>query len=118
MGVPYPTWFSYGGEFFVLEGDEAPAGLVFPVLRVGDARMVPGEPTDMSGFFIRPVEYVGVYRDGTFPCMIFKVHEKVDLFGRKKFYEVVSLLGRNRILTVTGPGQGRDYLYKGGGIWK
>jgi len=118
MSFPYSTFFSYGGQFFIRDADSEPEGIFYPVLLVGDCRLVPGESTDMSGFFIRPVEYVGVYRDGTFPSMIFKVHEKVDLFGCKKFYEVISLLGRNRILTVTGPGQGRDYLYKGNGIWK
>jgi hypothetical protein len=74
----------------------------------------PGTHTTLSGYFCRPIEYLGVI---DFKWMIFYLGSEQDLFASKHYYQEILRVSERRLWESFAPGSGRDFNYIGG-EWK
>jgi hypothetical protein len=83
---------------------------------VVEEKLTPGVKTDLSGFFNRPLLYVGKRKDDP-NSMVFHVGTQRNLFGEKHYFEEVFWVSPTRIAVITGPWWGRDFNFVSG-VWK
>jgi len=83
---------------------------------VVNERITPGMKTDLSGFFVRPLLFIGKRKD--YPdVMVFHIGTRRDLFGERHYFEEILWVSPTRVAVNTGRYQGRDFNFIGG-CWK
>ncbi|MBA4304634.1 MAG: hypothetical protein C0424_10455 [Sphingobacteriaceae bacterium] len=101
------------GEGLILnEGDPKPWRL--EKITVAGIELVPGEPSDMAGYFRHPLVYCGLINE---KHMVFYIGSTSDLFGCKYYYQVVMKVDETRLFSMFTFNAGRDFNFIRG-RWK
>jgi len=119
MAVRKVVFTNNGAGGYIVEGKFEEIYLI--VERRGEftvvgERITPGVKTDLSGFFVRPLLFVGTSKDCP-DAMVFHIGTKKNLFEEVHYFEEILWVSPTRIAVTTGRYQGRDFNYING-RWK
>lgn len=94
-----------GSGYIAESPTEFEATLTDKSFKLVDQDIVPGQETDLCGFFTRPFLFVGI-KEG---AAIFRIGD----FNGQYYYQSVYIIGPNRIFLIYQPNPiaGRDYIY-------
>lgn len=81
---------------------------------VANEILVPGTSTSMSGYFKHSLEFCGVMDKNK---LVFFIGEVNDLLGKKRYYQVVTLISEFRLFSMFTYSSGRDFNFIKG-KWK
>ena len=113
-------------EGFVIYGDKQGCGYITTdegrimqgirkqEVTVAGEKLIPGELTDLRGYFIRKMPYLGMLGSNE---MVFYMGSYPTLFETKHYYQCVFRIAEDRIFEMFGPEFGRDHYYVKG-RWK
>jgi len=74
----------------------------------------PGQYTDLSGFFSRTCQYLGLFGKNE---MIFYLGNDFNQFFERWYYQSVYLISETRLFEILNHKGGRDFNYING-VWK
>jgi hypothetical protein len=101
------------GEGIILEND-APLLVRNEMPTVANEILIPGTSTSMSGYFKTSLEFCGVIDENS---LVFFIGEVPDMFGKKRYYQVIHLIDEFRLFSMFSHSGGRDFNFING-KWK
>jgi hypothetical protein len=81
---------------------------------INNKMIKPGELTDLDGYFLHPIKYMGIKKESDSIEMIFEMGHVTDLFGSMYYYQLVFKIDENRIFEMFSWQAGRDHFFKNG----
>lgn len=70
--------------------------------------LVPGEASDLAGYFTMPLIFCGIINKSS---LVFLLGFESDLFGTKHYYQVIHKISETRLFSMFTYDAGRDFNY-------
>lgn len=99
------------GQGFILQDKTKEESLLLKEnINILDQVITPGNMTDLAGFFLKKIQFVGFLKEET-NCMCFYLGCEQSLFETKYYYDCYYLITESRIFKKYGEHFGRDYNF-------
>lgn len=96
-----------GGEGLILTGNQRP-DIRKESITVAGTTLVPGETSDLAGYFSCPLLFCGIMNKNS---LVFLIGFESDLFTDTFYYQVINRISETRLFSMFTPNAGRDFNY-------